>query len=543
MSENAWMILAIIIYFAVMIGIGWYSYRQTKKYDDYVLGDRGLHPFVAGLSAGASDMSGWLLMGLPGALYVSGLSELWIVIGLLIGTWANWRYVAPRMRSYSEVARNSITMPSFFENRVHDSSRILRILAAVIIIFFFTFYVSSGMVAGGRYFESTFQGDYLTGMLIVGSITVLYTFIGGFLAVSYTDVVQGLLMFSALLIVPTMAFFSLDDPSTLFSFATENAYGPHLEPNETYFNLVAGVSAVTIIANLAWGLGYFGQPHIISRFMALRSPAQARQAGNYGVFWVTLCFLGGIATAIISTQYFAEKNATVTDTTSYETIFLDLTRIMFHPLIAGIILTAVLAAIMSTMSSQLLVTSSALVEDVYRVLGKKRASTTGLLLASRLMVLAVAIVAMILAVNPSDSILNLVGFAWAGFGSAFGPVVLASLYWKRLTAPGAIAGMSTGAVVSFVWGNLDADWATIYEIVPGFISATVVLVAVSLLTKPDPAAEAEFDEAVAVTNYSAKHPTTTFEQAREHVTDNSNTTSNPPHTSAATGTNGGSTTV
>ncbi|MHA2788692.1 sodium/proline symporter PutP [Corynebacterium sp. S7] len=517
MSENAWMILAIVLYFGVMLAIGWYSYRKTDKYDDYVLGDRGLHPFVAALSAGASDMSGWLLMGLPGALFVSGMSEVWIIIGLLIGTWANWKYVAPRLRTYSEVANNSITLPSFFGNRVHDSSQILRLLAAAIIIFFFTFYVSSGMVAGGRYFESTFQGDYLTGMLIVGGITVLYTFVGGFLAVSYTDVVQGSLMFLALLIVPIMALFSLDNPADIFSFATENAYGPHNEPNETYFNLIAGVSAITIIGNLAWGLGYFGQPHIITRFMALRSPAEATSARRYGVFWVTMCFLGAIATAMISTVYFVEKDQPITDTTSYETIFLDLTRILFHPLIAGIILTAVLAAIMSTMSSQLLITSSALVEDIYRIFAKKQASGKTLLMASRMMVIVVAVVAILLAINPSDSILNLVGFAWAGFGSAFGPVVLASLYWKRLTSQGAIAGMATGAVVSFVWGNIDASWADLYEIVPGFLSATLVMIIVSLATKPHPAIAAEFDEAEAVAKFSEKHPKLSFQEARDAV--------------------------
>ena len=204
------MILAIVLYFAAMLAIGYYSWRRTKKYDDFVLGGRGLPPFVAAISAGASDMSGWLLMGLPGALFVAGFSELWIVIGLLIGTWANWKWVAPRLRSYSEVAGNSITLPSFFENRTRDSSRVLRITAAIIIIFFFTFYVSSGMVAGGKYFESTFGGEYLTGMLIIGAVTVIYTFIGGFLAVSYTDVVQGMLMFIALLTVPIIALFALD---------------------------------------------------------------------------------------------------------------------------------------------------------------------------------------------------------------------------------------------------------------------------------------------------------------------------------------------
>ncbi|SDL65622.1 sodium/proline symporter [Corynebacterium mycetoides] len=508
------MIVAIVLYFGVMLAIGYYSWRRTKKYDEYVLGGRDLPPFVAGISAGASDMSGWLLMGLPGALFVTGMSELWIVIGLLIGTWANWKWVAPRLRSYSEVAGNSITLPSFFENRTRDTSRALRIAAAVIIIFFFTFYVSSGMVAGGKYYESTFGGDYVTGMLIVGAVTVIYTFVGGFLAVSYTDVVQGALMFLALLIVPVMALFTLDNPADIFSFAAENPYGPFPEPNTTYFNVFAGVSAVTIIGNLAWGLGYVGQPHIITRFMALRSPAEAASARRTGTFWVTLCYIGAILTALVGTVFFTQTGASVTDP-SGETIFLDMARVLFHPLVAGIILTAVLAAIMSTMSSQLLITSSALIEDLYRVAGRRRPSGETLLLLSRAMVVLVALVAIALAVNPSDTILGLVGFAWAGFGAAFGPVVVASLYWKRLTAQGALAGMIVGALTVFIWGSVDSPLTELYEIVPGVILATAVMVAVSLATRPRPGVADEFDTALRVNSFAVSHPEATFAEALE----------------------------
>lgn len=512
--DNAWMILAIVLYFAAMLAIGYYSWCRTKKYDDYVLGGRGLPPFVAAISAGASDMSGWLLMGLPGALFVAGFSELWIVIGLLIGTWANWKWVAPRLRSYSEVAGNSITLPSFFENRTRDSSRVLRITAAIIIIFFFTFYVSSGMVAGGKYFESTFGGEYLTGMLIIGAVTVIYTFIGGFLAVSYTDVVQGMLMFFALLTVPVIALFALDTPSEIFSFAAENPYGPFPEANPTYFNLFAGVSAVTIISNLAWGLGYMGQPHIITRFMALRSPAEAASARRTGTLWVTLCYIGAIFTALVATVFFTQTGAQVTDPNG-ETIFLDMTRVLFHPLVAGIVLTAVLAAIMSTMSSQLLITSSALIEDLYRVLGKRQLAGERLLLLSRAMVVLIALVAIALAANPSDTILGLVGFAWAGFGAAFGPVVIASLYWKGLTSQGAIAGMITGAVTVFMWGSVDSPITEMYEIVPGVILATAVMVAVSATTRTRPGVAEEFDTAMRVNDYAMRNPEASFEQALE----------------------------
>ena len=508
------MITAIVLYFGAMLAIGFYSWRRTAKYDDYVLGGRGLPPFVAAISAGASDMSGWLLMGLPGALFLSGMSELWIVIGLLIGTWANWFWVAPRLRSFSEVAGNSITLPSFFENRTRDTSRVLRITAAIIIIFFFTFYVSSGMVAGGKYYESTFGGDYLTGMLIIGVVTVVYTFVGGFLAVSYTDVVQGVLMFLALLTVPIMALFALDNPADIFSFAAEQPYAPNNEVNPNYFNLFAGVSAVTIIGNLAWGLGYIGQPHIVTRFMALRSPAEAASARRIGTTWVTLCYIGSVFTALVATVFFTQTNAQVTDP-SGETIFLDMARVLFHPLIAGIVLTAVLAAIMSTMSSQLLITSSALIEDLYRVMGKRQIAGDKLLLMSRGMVVVIALIAVALAINPSDTILGLVGFAWAGFGAAFGPVILGMLYWKRLTAPGAIAAMITGAVTVFVWGSIDSPITELYEIVPGFLFASVVMIAVSLATRPAAGVAEEFDTAVRVNDYAMRNPESSFDEALE----------------------------
>ncbi|MCS5478953.1 sodium/proline symporter PutP [Corynebacterium sp. YIM 101645] len=499
MSQTTWFIIAIVIYMATMLAIGYWSYLKTDKYDDYVLADRGLNPFVAAMSAGASDMSGWLLMGLPGALFVTGLSELWIAIGLLVGAWANWKWVAPRLRSYSEVANNSITLPSFFENRLRDRSRALRIISALIIIFFFTFYVSSGMVAGGRYFEATFGGEYLSGMLIVAAVTVAYTFVGGFLAVSYTDVVQGTIMFASLILVPVMALIALDNPSDIWTWASSNDYGPYTDGigNPTYFNMVAGVSAAAIIGNLAWGLGYFGQPHIVVRFMALRTPAEAKQGRWIGIGWMFLCIVGATMTALVGTVFFSQNpDIAVTDRFAFETIFLDMGRLLFHPLIAGLVLTAVLAAIMSTMSSQLLVVSSSLIEDLYKIVARRLPAEKVLINLSRGAVVAIALIAGVLAINPSDSILGLVGFAWAGFGSAFGPLMLAALYWKRLNAAGAIAGMVTGAAVVFAWGTFGGS-DIIYEMVPGFIAATVVMVVVTLLTSP-PAEEitSEFDQAV-----------------------------------------------
>lgn len=504
MDTTTWYLIAIVIYLGVMLYIGYAAYRKTTQYDDYMLAGRGLHPFIAAMSAGASDMSGWLLMGLPGAIYLSGLNQTWIAIGLCIGAWANWKLTAPRLRSYTKVAKNSITIPSFLENRLEDRTRVLRVASGIIILVFFTFYVSSGMVAGGRYWESTFGGDYMVGLLLVSAVTVLYTLFGGFLAVSYTDTVQGIIMFLALLIVPVVALFVLtgegEPVGDLFSFAAENPYpGSEGAPVEGFFNPFSGIPLITIIGLVGWGLGYFGQPHIIVRFMALRSSSDAVAGRRYGVTWQVLCMIGATLVAIVSTVFFARNpDASVTDTESYETIFLDLTRVIFHPLVAGLILTAVLAAIMSTISSQLLVSSSALIEDLYRGVVNKNLKSSTSLMASRIAVVVVAVIAGVIAANPNSSILSLVGFAWAGFGSAFGPVIVASLYWRRLNMPGAAAGIIVGAIVSFAWG-MSPLTDTLYEIVPGVLASTIAMVAVTLLTKaPSQRITEEFDHAAAV---------------------------------------------
>lgn len=503
MDQSTWFIIALVIYFLLIAYIGWTGWRKTAEYDEYMIGGRGLHPFVAALSAGASDMSGWLLMGLPGAIYLSGLNQTWIAVGLLIGAWLNWKFTAPRLRSYTKIAHNSITVPSFLENRLHDKSKVLRIAAGLIILLFFTFYVSSGMVAGGRYWESTFGGNYLVGMLLVAIITVGYTLFGGFLAVSYTDTMQGIIMFIALLLVPTVGIIYLvnhgNSAGDIFSFAAHNPYpGSQGEPVPDFFNPFSGVPAITIIGLLGWGLGYFGQPHIIVRFMALRSAKDAAEGRRWGIGWQALCLLGAVFVALTSTVFFATNpDASVTDAESYETIFLDMTRILFHPLIAGLILTAVLAAIMSTISSQLLVSSSALIEDLFKATVNKSLRPSTYMMLSRVAVALIAVIAAAIAANPNSSILNLVGFAWAGFGSAFGPVLLAALYWRRLNTPGAAAGMITGAVVSFAWG-MSPLTDTLYEIVPGFLAATIAMFAVTLATTaPTEDIEQEFERAAA----------------------------------------------
>ncbi len=490
MSDKSWQLAAVIGYFACMLGIGYYAYRKTRDdLDGYLLADRGLKPWVAALSAGASDMSGWLLMGLPGAIYASGLVESWIFIGLIAGAWLNWKLCAPRLRAYTEVAGDAITIPSFLERRLHDSSHLLRIVCGVIILLFFTFYVSSGMVASGKFFDESFGVNYTAGMLIVAGITMLYTLFGGFLGASLTDVAQGILVVVALVAVPVVGVIELGG----IDAAVAGVKAVDLDR----LSLFAGGSALAIVSAAAWGLGYFGQPHIIVRFMALRAPSDAPTARRIGIGWMILCGLGAVGTALVGIAYYGRANAL----DDPETVFLALSKVLFHPFIAGLVLAAVLAAIMSTISSQLIVCSSALVEDLYKLIaaktGWRELSQSGYVRFGRLGVLIIATVAVLLAVSPSNSILTLVAFAWAGFGSAFGPTIILALWWRRLTMPGALAGIVVGAAVAYVWGQT-ALHDTLYEIVPGFAASFAAAIVVSLLTtRTDPEqVDAEFSAAV-----------------------------------------------
>lgn len=488
MSDQTWQTIAIVVYLIAMLAIGYTAYRNTSDMDDYMLGGRRLKPGQAALSAGASDMSGWLLLGLPGAIYASGLIEAWIAVGLTVGAWFNWKFVAPRLRSYTEVASNSITVPSFFENRVRDTSRSIRVAAGVIVLVFFTFYVSSGMVAGGKFFESSFDSNYWVGIAVVIGVTLAYTLFGGFLGATWTDVAQGILMIVALVAVPIVAIIELGG----WGQVVEGIEAADLANGTNGLSWVEGATAAGIISSLAWGLGYFGQPHIIVRFMAMRKPSDAKVGRRIGISWMIISAAGAVMTGLIGIAYFQQTNATLEDA---ETVFLALSQILFHPIIAGLVLAAVLAAIMSTISSQLIVSSSALVEDLYMIVGKKTTPQKGVILG-RIGVLAVTVVAALLALDPESSVLDLVGFAWAGFGAAFGPLIILSLYWKGLTRWGTLAGMVSGGVTAFIWGNVDALSGVIYEIVPGFVVCLVVAWVVSLVTKQDDAQiDAEFDAA------------------------------------------------
>jgi len=463
-------------YFVLMLGIGLYAYnKSTDSVSGYMLGGRQLNPAVASLSAGASDMSGWMLMGLPGAVYASGLSSAWIAVGLLIGAYFNYRLVAPRLRVYTEMADDAITLPDFFEKRFEDKTRILRVLSSVVIIVFFTLYTSAGVVAGGKLFEASFGLDYTLGLFLTAGVVIAYTLFGGFLAVSLTDFVQGVIMFIALVMVPIVAFFSLGGLS-------ETAAGiSAVDP--TRLSMIEGVTVLGVISAMSWGLGYFGQPHIIVRFMAVRSLEDVSTMRRIGMSWMLVTVAGAVATGSIGLAYVTQNGLTLEDP---ETVFILLSQVLFHPFVGGFLLAAILAAIMSTISSQLLVSSSSLTEDAYKAFLRKSAGQKELVLVGRLSVLAVSLVAIGLALDRSSTILGLVANAWAGFGAAFGPLVVLSLFWRGLTRAGAVAGMITGAAVVLVWIYVPVGGeplsARFYEMIPGVAASAFVTVLVSLVT-------------------------------------------------------------
>lgn len=474
-NMKLWSIIAIGVYLLILLTIGYYSYKKTSNLSDYMIGGRGLGPLVTALSAGASDMSGWMLMGLPGAVYLTGISNIWIGIGLTVGAYFNYLLLAPRFRVYTEIANDSMTIPDYLENRFKDKSNILRLVSGIVILVFFILYVSSGLVAGGKLFVDTYKLTYTMGVVVTLSVVVLYTYYGGFLAVSLTDFFQGTLMFICLVTVPVVAYMNIGvDPGTFVNKV--KAIDPKL------FDIFRGTSIASIISLLAWGLGYFGQPHIIVRFMAIKSAKELKSARRIGIGWMAIGLLGAVVSGIIGLVYFTEHNTPLSDP---ETVFLRLGDILFHPFITGIILSAVLAAIMSTISSQLLVCSSSITKDFYLAFFNKEASEKQQMVIGKLAVLVVAAFATVLAYLPNKTILDIVGQAWAGFGSSFGPVLLLSLYWKRMTKWGALSGMIVGGVTVILWIVLGLS-SFLYEMIPGFSLSLLSVIIVSLLTKkPD----------------------------------------------------------
>lgn len=501
-------LISLAAYFLVMLGIGLYAYRKsTDDVSGYMLGGRQLHPAVGALSAGASDMSGWMLMGLPGAIYVSGLGAAWIAVGLVIGAYFNYLLVAPRLRVFTEVADDAITIPDYFEKRFHDKSRILRILSSLVIVIFFTLYTSSGVVAGGKLFEASFGLNYQLGLFLTAGVVVAYTLFGGFLAVSLTDFVQGAIMFVALIMVPLVAFTQLGAIGDIAATTRAAAQAPNYLSMLPDALSLAGV--IGIISAMSWGLGYFGQPHIIVRFMAIRTLKDVATARWIGMGWMIVTVIGAVLTGILGLAFVTSNagaiEAAAIEFTDAETIFILMSQILFHPLVGGFLLAAILAAIMSTISSQLLVSSSSLTEDFYKTFLRRDASQKELVLIGRLSVLAVSLVAIFLAFDRSSTILGLVANAWAGFGAAFGPLILFSLYRKSMSRSAAIAGMVTGAVVVLFWiyAPITVMWngaetnlsGVIYEIIPGFLaSCAAILVADALTAAPRGKVKDQYEE-------------------------------------------------
>lgn len=478
--------MTFILYLVFMLGVGAFFYKRTNNLSDYILGGRRVNYWVTSLSAQASDMSGWLLMGLPGYAYLAGLEAFWIAFGLAVGTWFNWRFVAKRLRLYTEKAGDSITLPDYFENRFRDRSRVLRIVSSIFILVFFLIYTSSGFVAGAKLFSSVFGLPYQTGLLVGVVVIIGYTFLGGYMAVSWTDFFQGVLMFIAVTIVPIVGFQLAGGVGG--TVATVRTINPELLNIFTSSDGSA-IGGLAIVSLVAWGLGYFGQPHILARFMGIKSADQIAPARTIAMVWVIISLAFAVVIGLVGLA-----GLTGFEGTDSERVFIYLIDAVIPPVFAGLFLSAILAAIMSTADSQLLVTSSALTEDLYAVLLRKNASQMELVWISRISVVVVAIIAMFIAFDPESSVLGLVSYAWGGFGATFGPIVLLSLFWKRMTRNGAAAGLIAGGLTVIIWKNLSGGIFDLYEIVPGFILGIAAIVLFSLLDK-EPAAEIveEFD--------------------------------------------------
>lgn len=487
MQMNTPLLITFSIYILGMIAIGLFAYFSTQDFDDYILGGRKMGSFVTALSAGASDMSAWLLMGLPGAIYLFGLCKMWIAIGLSLGSYLNWKFVAGRLRVHTEINDNALTLPDYFTSRFDDQQQLLRLISAVVILLFFTIYCASGIVAGAQLFESTFGFTYQQALWLGAFATITYTFIGGFLAVSWTDTVQALLMLFALILTPLVIIKTVGGVSPALNL-TQTAI-----PNA--LSVFSGIDTVSVISLLGWGLGYIGQPHILARFMAADSASTLITARRISMTWMLLCLIGAVSIGFFGIAYFQQypQHAASVDANS-ERIFIELTKLLFNPWVAGVLLSAILAAVMSTLSCQLLVSASAITEDIYKSFFRKQASEKELVWVGRFMVLVVSAVAMVLAQNPNSRILGLVSYAWAGFGAAFGPVILLSVFWQRMTRNGALMGMIVGTLTVLIWKH--CGWQALYEIIPGFAFSCIAIVITSLMdASPSTRMQAYFKKA------------------------------------------------
>ena len=507
-TTNIIILVAFAIYLALMVVIGAIYMRQTSNSEDYFLGGRGLNGWVAALSAQASDMSGWLLMGLPGAVYSFGTGQIWIAVGLFIGTVLNWIFISGRLRKYTIAANNSLTLPEYFGNRFRDKKKILLLVSSIMIVIFFLVYTASALAAGGKLFNTVFGLDYHLALTIGAAVILAYTLMGGFMAVCTTDFIQGTLMLIGLLVVPIVAYMMLPGGAGISELLNESGAAggaaSFLDPLEDGGNKL---SFISILSQLAWGFGYCGMPHILVRFMAIRDDKELKKSRWIAIIWDILslgaaCFIGVIGRCFLLPTILGETEGAA----SSESVFIEMIKRLFTenlalPFIGGIFLCGILAAIMSTADSQLLVTASAVSEDLYHQFVDKKADSKKVLAVSRITVLAVALLAFIIAWDPDSSIMGLVSNAWAGLGSSFGPIVLMSLFWRRTNLPGAIAGIISGGGMVILWdyipliGGQTLGAATgIYSLLVGFLFSIVVIVIVSLCTKePSKEITAEFD--------------------------------------------------
>ncbi len=497
-------LLAFIVYFVAMLSIGLVFFFKSKNQSgekEYFLGGRGMGPYVTAMSAQASDMSGWLLMGLPGSILAFGLGQAWIGIGLAIGTAANWIFVAKRLRKFSAAAGDSITLPQYLTNRFAAKSKALQIICAIIFLVFFTVYVASSFVAGASVFSTVVpQLSQDVALIIFAVILIIYTFLGGFKAVCWTDFFQGLLMLVAVLAIPIVILATQNlDTAALSEVYSYTEGGKVVECTFTA-NLFAA-DWKEIVSGLAWGLGYFGMPHILVRFMSIKKASMVKKSATVAIAWVVLSLGAVIVIALLGRMLVGEKLLTEGN---QKLVFIELSRQLFSgpwAFIAGLLMSAIIAAAMSTADSQLLVASSSFTSDIYKPIIRKNASDKEVMWIGRITVLIVAIVAYFIASSKAEgaqAIMNMVENAWAGFGSAFGPVVILSLFWKRITYKGAIAGVVTGAVVDVAWLMFLSSSTGIYELLPGFVAGLIACVVATLIDKaPSKEVTDIYDAAVA----------------------------------------------
>lgn len=487
MSYNASVLFSFAIYFIFVLGIGVVYYKRTENISEYILGGRKLSGWVTSLSAQASDMSGWLLLGLPGYAYVAGLEASWIAIGLACGTYLNWKFIAKKLRQYTQIAGDSLTLSDYFENRFRDKSKTLRVISSILILIFFVIYTASGFVAGAKLFSTVFGISYLQALTLGALFIVSYTFLGGFMAVCWTDFFQGIIMFVAITLVPLTVIFRSGGFSG--SLGALEKLNPELL---NAFTDVSGTSitAISLISLVAWGLGYFGQPHILVRFMATSSSSEIKKARKIAMIWVIISLSAAVLIGMLGISFLDNP----LEGSASETVFMVMVNNLFPPLLAGFFLAAILSAIMSTADSQLLVSASAITEDFYKAFLKKNASDKELIWTGRFAVIGVSLLSYTLALNPNSYVLELVAYAWAGFGASFGPAVILSLYWKRMTRNGALAGMLFGGATVIIWKQLSGGIFDLYEIVPGFILSMTAILVFSLMDKqPSDEIQQEFD--------------------------------------------------